>query len=246
MSKSIKDKAIIEEMVLEDDKRRAFLDEQIQSKNARITKLELKLGEEKNVRLGIEKELAEMSLNLMQSCSELGALKTEYNECQGNIEYYQEKFAEVQCKLMDRIEKYKDLYKKYVMLDSRSTGSVKEEAVEAELTVKENELRIMMIKLKKEREKVKYLDEKLSVMEKHNDQIDANNTSLNKTNMLLIEKITKMDEQMDEVVVHARIIRINERNVGRDIIRYRRSLAETEAFLGKIENRSFAFLPLAK
>ena len=36
------------------------------------------------------------------------------------------------------------------------------------------------------------------------------------------------------------------RKVGGDIIRYRRSLAETDAFLGKIENRGFAFLPLAK
>jgi hypothetical protein len=36
------------------------------------------------------------------------------------------------------------------------------------------------------------------------------------------------------------------RKVGGDIIRYRRSLAETDAFLGKIENRDFAFLPLAK
>ena len=57
MSKSRKDKAIIKEMVLEDDKRRAFLDEQIQSKDAKITKLELKLDEEKNVRLRIEGEL---------------------------------------------------------------------------------------------------------------------------------------------------------------------------------------------
>jgi len=97
-------------------------------------------------------------------------------------------------------------------------------------------------KLDKEREKVKYLDKKLAAMEKHKDQIDANNAALNRTNMLLIEKMTKTDEQIDEAVAHARIIRINAWNVGGDIIRYRRSLAETDAFLGKIENRSFAFL----
>jgi hypothetical protein len=67
----------------------------------------------------------------------------------------------------------------------------------------------MRIKLDKEREKVKYLEEKLVAMEKHKDQIDANNVALNKTNMLLIEKITKMDKQMDEVVAHARIVRTN-------------------------------------
>jgi len=69
---------------------------------------------------------------------------------------------------------------------------------------------------------------------------------LNRTNMLLIEKMTKTGEQMDEVAAHARIIRINARNVGGDIICYRQSLAETDAFLGKIENRGFAFLPLAR
>ena len=56
-------------------------------------------------------------------------------------------------------------------------------------------MKVMRIKLDKEREKVKYLDEKLTAMEKHNDQIDANNAALKKTNMLLIEEMTNMDEQ---------------------------------------------------
>ena len=64
--------------------------------------------------------------------------------------------------------------------------------------------------------------------------------------MLLIEKMSKMDKQMDEAAAHARIIRINARNVGRNIIRYHQSLAETDDFLEKIENRGFAFLSLAK
>ena len=124
--------------------------------------------------------------------------------------------------------------------------SVKEEAVEAELTIKENEIRTLRTKLGKEREKVKHLDKKLALIEKHKDQIDANNISLNKTNMLLIEKMSKMDEQMDEAAAHAWVIKTNARNVGRDIIHYYRSLAETDAFLEKIETRGFAFLPLAK
>ena len=121
---------------------------------------------------------------------------------------------------MDRIGKYEDLNKKYMELESRSMGIAKEEskrkgfeAVETELAVKKNEIKVLRIKLDKEREKVKYLDEKLAAMEKHKDQIDANNAALNRTNMLLIEKMTKMDEQMDEVVAHARIVRINARNV---------------------------------
>ena len=246
LNKTRRDKMIMEEMVLEGDKRRVFLDEQLQSRDARLTKLELKMVEEENVRVGIEKELVEMNRKWMQSCSELGALKTEHNECRDNIEYYQEKFAEVQCELRDRIEKYEELYKKYVMSESRLVEPVKDEGIKAELVIKEDEIRTLKTKLDKEREKMKHMDEKLALIEKHKDQIDANNTSLNRTNMLLIEKLSKMDEQMDEAAAHARVIRINARNVGRDIIRYQRNLAETDAFLESIENRGFAFLPLAK
>jgi chromosome segregation ATPase len=252
LSKSRNDKAMLEEMMLKEDKRRAFLDEQIQSKDARITKLELKLGEEKITRERSEKELRGMSLDWMQSCSELEAMEIDFNDCQGSAKYFQEKFAQVQFELMDRIGKYEDLNNKYMELGSRSMGIAKEskrkgfEDIETELAVKKNEIKFMRIKLDKEREKVKYLDEKLAAMEKHKDQIDANNAALNRTNMFLIEKMTKTDEQMDEAAAHARIIRINARNVGGDIIRYRRSLAETDAFLGKIENRDFAFLPLGR
>ena len=154
---------------------------------------------------------------------------------------------------MDRIGKYEDLNKKYMELESHSTRIAKEESktrgfedVEAELTVKKNEIKVMRIKLDKECEKVKYLDKKLVALEKHKDQIDANNIALKRTNMLLIEKMTKIDEQMDEAVAHARIIRINVWNVGGDIIRYRQSLAEIDAFLWKIKNRGFAFLPLVR
>jgi chromosome segregation ATPase len=257
LSKSRKDKAMLQEMMLEEDKRRAFLDEQIQSRDARIIKLELKLGEEKIAReeneKENEKELEGTSLDWIQSCSELQALKIDFEECQGSAEYYQKKFAQVQFELMDKIGKYEDLNKKYVEFESRLMGFAKEEskrkgfeAVEAELAVKKNEIKVLRIKLDKERKKVKYLDEKLAAMEKHKDQIDTNNIALNKTNMLLIEKMTKTDEQMDEAAAHAWIVRINVRNVGGDIIRYRRSLAETDAFLVKIENRGFAFLPLAR
>ena len=46
---------MLEEMMINEDKRRAFLDEQIQSRDARITKLELKLGEEKIARKEVRK-----------------------------------------------------------------------------------------------------------------------------------------------------------------------------------------------
>ena len=73
-------------------------------------------------------------------------MEIDFNDCQGSAEYFQEKFAQVQFELMDRIGKYEDLNKKYMELESRSIGIAKEESkrkgvevVETELTVKKNE-----------------------------------------------------------------------------------------------------------
>jgi len=100
-------------------------------------------------------------------------MEIDFNYCQGSAKYFQEKFAQVQFELMDRIGKYEDLNKKYMELESRSTGIAKEESkrkgfegVKAELAVKKNEIKVMRIKLDKEYEKMKYLDEKLVVMKK--------------------------------------------------------------------------------
>jgi hypothetical protein len=138
LSKRKKDKTLLDEIMLEGDKRRAFLDEQIQSKDERISKLELKLGEERIAREESEKELKGLSLDWMQSCSELEALKIDFIDCQGSAEYYREKFAQVQVELMDRIGKYEELSKKYMELESQLTEFAKEkskkkgvEAVEA-------------------------------------------------------------------------------------------------------------------
>ena len=159
----------------------------------------------------------------------------------------------VQAELLDRIERYDELNKKYMMMESRlaelqefERKGKEEEFVKANLVAKKNEIRMLKMKFDKEREKVKQLTEKLEASEKHKEQIDTNNNTLNRNNMLLLEKMAKVDEQMDEVAIYARIIRANARRVGRDIFRYRQSLAETDAFLEKIENRGLAFLPVTR
>lgn len=48
----------------------------------------------------------------MRNNSELEALKSNFNDCKGNVEYYQDKFAQVQAELMDNVKKYEDLNKK--------------------------------------------------------------------------------------------------------------------------------------
>ena len=253
LGKSKGDKAALERMMMEGDKSRVFLNEQLESKDAKIGMLELQLSKGKVVIEESEKERGRLILDLMQSSSELEALKADFDGYQENVEYNQDKFLHVRAELLDRIEKYDELNKKYMMTESRlaelqefERKGNEEEVLKADLAAKKVEIRMLKVKLDKEREKVKQLTKRLEVSEKHKEQIDTNNNTLNRNNMLLIEKMAKVDEQMDEAAIHARIIRANARRVGRDIFRYRQSLAETDAFLEKIENRGLAFLPVAR
>jgi len=124
---------------------------------------------------------------------------------------------------MDRIGKYKDLNKKYMELESRSMGIAKEESkrkgfegVESELAVKKNEIKTWQGTWK---------DEVFGREASSNGKKQGSNWRQQRyfehNQYVVIEKMTKTDEQMDEV-------------------------AEPDAFLVKIENRDFAFLPLAR
>lgn len=86
---------------------------------------------------------------------------------------------------------------------------------------------------------MKHLKEKLIALEKPKDQIDVNNNALDRTNLLLIMKMAKKDYQMDEAAKYV----IDARKVRGDILHYNKRLAETNAFLAKIENHNFTFLP---
>jgi hypothetical protein len=250
LGKSKGDKAALERMMMEGDESRVFLNEQLESRDAKIGVLEMQLSKGKAVIVESEKEKGRLILDWMQSSSELEALRADFNDYQENVE---DKFLHVQAELLDRIEKHDELNKKYMMRESRlaelqefERKGNEEEVLKAELAAKKIEIRTLKVKFDKEREKVKQLTKRLEVSEKHKEQIDTNNNTLNRNNMLLIEKMAKVDEQMDEAAIHARIIRANARRVGRDIFRYRQSLAETDAFLEKIENRGLAFLPVAR
>jgi hypothetical protein len=245
LGKSKGDKAALERMMMEGDKSRVFLNEQLESRDAKIVMLELQLSKGKAVIEESEKERGRLILDWMQSSSELEALKADFNGYQENVE---DKFLHVQAELLDQIEKYDKLNEKYMTREIRlaELQEFKRKGNEEEVLKADLEIRTLKVKFDKEREKVKQLTKKLEVSEKHKEQIDTNNNTLNRNNMLLIEKMAKVDEQMDEAAIHARIIRANARRVGRDIFRYRQSLAETDALLEKIENRGLAFLPVAR
>ena len=108
----------------------------------------------------------------MQSSSELEALKADFNDYQENVEFNQDKFLHVQAELLDRMERYDELNKKYVMMESRlvelqefERKGKEEEIVKADLTAKKNEIRTLKVKFDKERETVK-IDRKVGSFRK--------------------------------------------------------------------------------
>lgn len=68
-----------------------------------------------------------------------------------------------------------------------------------------NQKKIIMLRsnLEKEQERVNHLSEKLKAFERHKSQIDTNNNSVNQSNILLIQKISKINEQIDKISRHA-------------------------------------------
>ena len=159
LGKSKGDKAALERMMMEGDKSRVFLNEQLKAKDAKIGMLELQLSKGKAVIEESEKERGRLILDLMQSSSELEALKADFNGYQENVE---DKFLHVQAELLDRIEKYDELNKKYMTRESRlaelqefKRKGNEEEVMKADLAAKKIEIRTLKVKFDKEREKVK-------------------------------------------------------------------------------------------
>ena len=73
--------------------------------------------------------------------------------------------------MVDKAKRYKELNKKYMMMKNRLAEAQKAarvkgkgkaiKAVEVDLMIRRNEIKVLRMKLDKEREKVKHLKEKL-------------------------------------------------------------------------------------
>jgi hypothetical protein len=126
----------------------------------------------------------------MQNNTEFKTLKANFNDCQKRADMS----SRVQTKLESRIEKYEQLYKEHVMLESElAEVKAKEKAVG---NSKIDKINLLKRELDNEKIRAKNL-EKNGLLEHHNQMIDTNNNQLNRSNMLLLEKMSKMDGHID-------------------------------------------------
>jgi hypothetical protein len=153
--------------------------------------LEKQLREGKVASNRVEKERGELGKSWMQNNTEFKTLKANFNDCQERADMS----SRVQTELESRIEQYEQLYKEHVMLESElAEEKAKEKVVGNSKIDKKN---LLKRELDNEKIRAKHLEEKNGLLEHHNQMIDTKNNQLDRSNMLLLEKMSNMDENID-------------------------------------------------
>jgi disulfide oxidoreductase YuzD len=138
-----------------------------------------------------EKERGELRENWMQTNTEFETFKANFNDCQERDDMS----LRVQAELESRIEQHEQLYKEHMMLESElAEAKAKGKVVRNSQT---DEINLLKRELNNEKIRLKYLEVKNKLMKHHNKMTDINNNQLNRSNMLLSEKMSNMDEQND-------------------------------------------------
>jgi hypothetical protein len=82
------------------------------------------------------------------------------------------------------------------------------------------------------------------MIEQHNQTLDVANNFLSRNNLIHTERIGELQNQIDWAATEAHLLRTEARQVGDEIMKYRRSLDNTDLFLKAIANRGNAFSPI--
>ena len=106
------------------------------------------------------------------------------------------------------------------------------------------EAKALRTKLAKGEVKTEQLLGSQKMMESHNQALDTANNSLSKNNLIHTERIREFQEQIDRAAAEAYWLRVEARQVGGDIAKYRRSMNNTDMFLKAIANRVSVFPPV--
>jgi hypothetical protein len=118
------------------------------------------------------------------------------------------------------------------------------EEQKAEWNNHKTEVEALRFKLDKEKLKTVHLMESQKMIEQHNQTLDATNNFLSRNNLIHTERIRELQDQVGQAAAEAHLLRVEARQVGGDIIKYRRSLDNTDLFLKAIANRGSVFSPV--
>lgn len=106
------------------------------------------------------------------------------------------------------------------------------------------EVEALKSKLTRKKLKTVQLIESRKMLEQHNQTLDTSNNSLSRNNLIHTERIKELQDQIDRAATEAHLLRVEARHVGGDIMKYRRSLDNTNLFLKVVVNKGSALAPI--
>jgi chromosome segregation ATPase len=213
--------------------------------------LEHQLAEEKAMRKLAEEERDSVGRDRMKAMNDLESLKVINKEKTLQVEkaqYWEELAVKTQAVSSKRLTDIKELKSqlKDVELELVKTKKIVKatQNLRTELNSVKIEAKALGTKLVKGEAKTEQFLESQKMMENHIQILDTANNSLSRNNLIHIERIGEFQEQIDRAATEAHWLRVEARQVGGDIAKYRRSMNNTDMFLKAIANRGSAFPPV--
>jgi hypothetical protein len=220
------------------------LQAELKAKEEQRVSLERQLAKEKGVRKVAEEERDSVGQDLIKAKADLETQKI-INQ---DMMYYMDKakhWEELAIKTQAILKMRRaDIVKFKGQLGKAEALTKIHEEQKAEWNNHKTEVEALRFKLDKEKLKTVQLMESQKMIEQHNQTLDATNNFLSRNNLIHTERIRELQDQVGQAAAEAHLLRVEARQVGGDIIKYRRSLDNTDLFLKAIANRGSVFSPV--
>jgi benzoyl-CoA reductase/2-hydroxyglutaryl-CoA dehydratase subunit BcrC/BadD/HgdB len=201
--------------------------------------LEHQLTEEKAARKVVEEERDAVGQDWIKVMENLEMQKAINQDVMGKAKHWKELAAKTQAALdshMTDIDKFKD----QAEIEAFNT----KEELRTGMHNHKIEVEALKSKLTREKLKMVQLIESRKMIEQHNQTLDTSNNFLSRNNLIHTERIKELQDQIDHAATKAHLLRVEARQVGGDIIKYRRSLDNTDLFLRAVANKGSALAPV--
>jgi len=210
--------------------------------------LEQQLAKERVVRKTAEEERDSVGQDWIKAKDDLKTINKDMTYYMAKAKHYEELAIKTQAALKMRradIVKLKDQLGRaeIEIVNTKHATKIHEER-RVELNDHKTEVEALRSKLDKEKLKTVQLMESQKMIEQHNQTLDAANNFLSRNNLIHTERIRELQDQVDQAATEAHLLRVEARQVGGDIIKYQRSLDNTDLFLKAIANRGSVFSPI--
>jgi len=215
------------------------LQAELKTKEELSASLERQLTEEKAARKVAEEERDVVGQDWIKVMENLEMQKTINQDVMGKAKHWEELAAKTQAALDSHMADI-DEFKNQAEIEAFNTKE------ELRMGMHNHKIEVEALKSKLTREKLKtvQLIESRKMLEQHNQTLDTSNNFLSRNNLIHTERIKELQDQIDRAATEAHLLRVEARQVGGDIMKYRRSLDNTDLFLRAVANKGSALAPV--